>query len=134
VYLALAACTIAAGLIVYLAGAALPPSARDVLGDMLWASMIVWWTSAAAPRAPLRTRGLAAFAVCVAVEMSQRYRTPALDAIRRTVIGHLVLGSGYDPRDFLAYAAGVLAAIAIARYLGRRIALTLPLRPPPQKN
>jgi hypothetical protein len=114
-YLVLAVATIAAGLLVRLGGGVLPPSVRDVLGDALWASMIVWWVSAAAPRVPLRTRGLAAFAVCVAVEVSQRYHTPAVDAIRSTAIGHLVLGSDYDPRDFLAYAAGVFAALVVAR-------------------
>jgi hypothetical protein len=119
VYLGLAIGTIVLGLIVLLGGRALPLAVRDILGDALWASMLVWWISVAAPRMPLRTRGLAAFAVCVAVEMSQQYRTPALDAIRRTLPGHLVLGSGYDPRDFLAYAAGVLAAIVIARRIDR---------------
>jgi len=58
----------------------------------------------------LRTRALAALAVCFDVESSQQFHTPMLDAIRRTVPGHLVLGSGYDPRDFVAYAAGVFAA------------------------
>jgi hypothetical protein len=118
-YLALAIGTIALGLTVHLGGSLLPPPVRDALGDALWASMMVWWVSAVAPRVPLRTRGLAAFAVCVAVEMSQRYSTPTLDAIRRTLPGHLVLGSGYDPRDFPAYAAGILAAIVVARRIGR---------------
>ena len=68
----------------------------------------------AAPQLPLRTRGLAALAVCVAVELSQRYHTPVLDALRRTLPGHLLLGSGYDPRDFLAYAAGVAFAVVLA--------------------
>ena len=90
-----------------------------MLGDALWASMMVWWISAALPRMPLRTRALAAFAVCVAVELSQQYHTPSLDAIRRTVPGHLLLGSGYDPRDIPAYAAGILAAALVARRIGR---------------
>lgn len=108
--LALAIGTIVVGLAVHLGGGFLPPAVRDVLGDALWAMMIVWWIGVVAPRLPLRTRGLTAFAICVAVELSQRWRTPWLDAIRDTLPGHLVLGSGYDPRDFLAYAAGVVAA------------------------
>ena len=34
-----------------------------------------------------------------------------LDVVRSTTVGHLVLGSGFDPRDFAAYAGGVLAAV-----------------------
>jgi hypothetical protein len=113
-YLLLAIGTIAAGLMVHLSGRFLPPALRDVLGDALWAAMIVWWMGVAAPRLPLRTRGLAAFAICVAVELSQRYHTPYLDALRRSLPGHLVLGSGYDPRDFLAYAAGIVVAVVVA--------------------
>jgi hypothetical protein len=39
--------------------------------------------------------------------------TPALDAMRRTTAGHLVLGSGYDARDLAAYALGVLLAVSL---------------------
>jgi Protein of unknown function (DUF2809) len=114
-YIVLALVTIAVGLIVYLAGSVLPPVVRDVLADALWAMMMVWWISAAAPRLPLRTRSLAALVVCVAVELSQRYHTPFLDAARRTLAGHLILGSGYDPRDLIAYAAGVVVAVVVDR-------------------
>ena len=109
--------TIAVGLMVHLGGRSLPPVFRDVLGDALWAMMIVCWMGVAAPRLPLRTRGLAALAVCAGVELSQRYHTPFVDALRRTTPGHLVLGSGYDPRDFLAYAAGVVVAVVLARLM-----------------
>ena len=113
-YLALAFGTIAVGLIVHLYGTQLAPRLRDVLGDALWAMMIVWWIGVAVPRVTLRTRALAALVVCFVVESSQQFHTPMLDAIRRTVPGHLVLGSGYDPRDFVAYAAGVFAAAFLA--------------------
>jgi hypothetical protein len=114
-YLALAIGTIAAGLTVHRGGLQLAPRLRDVLGDALWAMMIVWWIGVAVPRVTLRTRALAALAVCFAVESSQKFHTPVLDALRRTLPGHLVLGSGYDPRDFVAYAAGVLAAVLLVR-------------------
>jgi hypothetical protein len=113
-YLVFAIGTIAVGLTVHLGGSFLPPIFRDLLGDALWAMMIVWWMGVAAPQLPLRSRGLAALAVCVAVELSQRHHTPWLDALRRTLPGHLVLGSGYDPRDFPAYAVGVVVAVVLA--------------------
>ncbi len=112
-YLALAIGTVGLGLAVHLRGTALPPAARDVLGDALWAAMMVWCVSAVAPAARRPTRGAAALAVCWAVEASQLYHAPALDAVRTTTVGRLVLGSGFDPRDLAAYAAGVLAAVLL---------------------
>jgi hypothetical protein len=99
-----------AGLLVHLRGAALGPLARDVAGDALWAAMMMWLVSLAAPGARLWLRSVAAFAVCAAVELSQAYHGPVLDGIRATEPGRLLLGSGFDPRDFGAYALGVAAA------------------------
>ena len=109
-FLALACATIVAGLVVHLRGAALGPVARDVLGDALWALMIAWWAGVLAPRARCAVRSTVAYAVCVGVEVSQLYHAPALDAARATTVGHLVLGSGFDPRDLVAYGMGVALA------------------------
>ncbi|HEU4642590.1 MAG TPA: DUF2809 domain-containing protein [Gemmatimonadaceae bacterium] len=109
-YIAAALATIAVGLLVHVRGGALGPAALDVLGDALWASMIAWWVGALAPGARLAKRCWAAYAICVAVEVSQLYHTPWLDALRATGIGQLVLGSGFDPRDLAAYALGVAGA------------------------
>lgn len=54
------------------------------------------------------------------METRQLYHAPALDALRRTTAGHLVLGSGFDPRDLLAYTLGVVAAVLLERALHRR--------------
>jgi hypothetical protein len=115
IFIALAFLTIAIGLVVHLAGGALPPAFRDVLGDALWASMIFWWVGAVSPRASVVSRGVVAAGICFAVELSQMIRTPALDSIRETTLGHLFLGSDFDPRDLAAYAAGVLVAVLIER-------------------
>jgi hypothetical protein len=77
--------------------------------------MVVWWISAIAPASRLPWRAAVALAFCFAVELSQLWRFPVLDALRRTTAGHLVLGSGFDPRDFGAYAAGVLTAVLLER-------------------
>jgi hypothetical protein len=110
-YIAAALVTITAGLLVHLRGEALAPAARDVIGDALWAAMIAWWVGALVPSARLLRRSAAAYAICVVVEVSQLYHTPWLDALRATTMGHLVLGSGFDPRDLLAYALGVAGAV-----------------------
>ena len=102
--------TLAVGLLVHLGGGVLGPAWRDVLGDALWAGMIAWWAVALAPRVRLIWRGAGVYLFCVCVEWSQLYHTPALDAIRETRMGRLVLGSGFDPRDLAAYALGVAGA------------------------
>jgi hypothetical protein len=118
-YVLLALGTIALGLAVHFHGDALGPVWRDVVGDALWAAMIVWWIAALFPGASVRERGGAALAICFAVEVSQLYHTPALDALRRTTLGQLTLGSGFDPRDLAAYTLGVLAAMLFERSLQR---------------
>jgi hypothetical protein len=112
-YVAAAVATIALGLLVHLRGAMLWPAVRDVMGDALWAAMIAWWVGALVPRAPLLQRCAAAYAICAVVEVSQMYHAPWLDALRATVLGQLVLGSGFDARDLAAYALGVGAAALI---------------------
>lgn len=116
-YGALAAGTIAVGLVVHGGWLPLGKEARDVTGDALWAMMIVWWISALVPSLALRARAVLSLAICFAVELGQLYHATYIDAIRSTTLGHLVLGSGFDPRDLGAYTAGVL----IAALLDRRV-------------
>ena len=113
--------TIALGLGVHWRGDVLGSVPRDMLGDGIWAAMIVWCVAALAPSAPVRDRTLVALGICFAVELSQLYHTPALDAARRTSIGELTLGSGFDPRDLLSYALGVLAAVLFDQAVRRRL-------------
>jgi len=113
-YFALALATIVVGLVIHLGGEPLGATARDILGDAVWASMIVWLISAIVPGARLVARCAVAYAICVLVEVSQLYRTPTLDALRQTQIGHLVLGSGFDPRDLVSYALGVAGAMVVS--------------------
>src|SRR6185437_1384127 len=109
-FVALAAGTIAVGLIVHWRGTLLPATLRDVLGDALWAMMICWWIGAVVPNSRVASRAGLALAVCWIVEVSQLYHTPLLDAWRRTTPGQPILGTGFDVRDLGAYAIGVLAA------------------------
>jgi hypothetical protein len=117
---AIAAVTIGLGLVIHWHGAPLGPTARDVAGDALWAAMMFWLVSIVAPGVRWSVRGIIALCICFAVEESQRFRSPSLDTLRDTTMGHLVLGSGFDPRDFASYTAGVLAAMLLDRGLKRR--------------
>jgi Protein of unknown function (DUF2809) len=112
-YLALALLTIGTGLQVHRSGVLLPAAARDVVGDALWAMMIVWWIGVPLPRLDWRLHGASAFTICAVVEVSQLLHWPALDALRRLPLGHLVLGSDFDRRDLAAYAVGVLCAVTV---------------------
>jgi hypothetical protein len=114
-YVTLALATIAIGLLVHLEIVPLGPAARDIAGDALWAAMMLYWIGALVPGARLRTRMVVAFGICAMVELTQLIHTPRLDAVRATRIGHLILGSGFDGRDFVAYAVGVFIAAAFIR-------------------
>jgi hypothetical protein len=110
---------LASGLAVHFGGAALPTNVRDVAGDALWAAMIWCGFGVMAPSWSLMWRTASAYTVCLSVECSQLWHTPALDAVRATTLGHLVLGSDFDARDLVAYAAGVLLAALVERVARR---------------
>lgn len=119
VFVALAIGTIGLGLLVHSRIWAMPGAVRDKLGDGLWATMVVWWVGALAPRASRWSRSLAVLAFCWTVEASQLHHAPWLEAARATTLGRLVLGSGFDAGDLWAYALGVFAA-ALGETLVRR--------------
>lgn len=117
IHVVLVGLSIAIGLLVHFHGAGLGRALQDVVGDALWAAMIAWTLGAIAPSSRVVARSAIAYGWCVAVEASQLYHTPVLDAIRATRIGHLVLGSGFDARDLLAYVLGVAAAAVVSASL-----------------
>jgi hypothetical protein len=112
-FAALALGTMAFGLLLQRIRSDLPPAAGDIMGDALWAMMIYWISGVAFPALPRWKRAATAILVCWGVELSQLYRAPWLDAWRGTTLGHLVLGTDFDPRDFLSYGLGVLFALAL---------------------
>jgi hypothetical protein len=116
----LAVATIAIGLAVHLHADGLPTAVRDMLGDALWGAMIFWLMSVAVPATGLPIRFAAALGICFAVELSQLYQGAYFVALRRTAVGHLVLGSDFDPRDFISYSLGVLGAAALDRRSSHR--------------
>ena len=116
-YIALALATIVLGLAVHFYGDSIGTTSRDVVGDIIWGSMIAWWVGAIAPGKSLRARSVAAAMICFAVELSQLVHTPTLDGLRHTTVGQLTFGIGFDLRDLLAYAVGVLAAAFLERTL-----------------
>jgi Protein of unknown function (DUF2809) len=57
--------------------------------------------------------GVYAMVVAFAVEFSQILNIPWLNALRGTRLGHLFLGSTFNPADFLAYTLGVILGVTL---------------------
>src|SRR5689334_19374704 len=111
-YLALLGLTIAAGLSTrHFRGTPAAPVASG-LGDGLWTVAVYLGYGLVFPRArPLALFALAA-GTSTAVELSQLYHSPWIDAVRRTTPGGLVLGYGFDPADLACYYAAAAACLA----------------------
>jgi len=82
-------------------------------GDVLYASMAYLGFRMLRPgdRPPIAL-GLAVGA-CFAIELFQLYQAPWIQAVRRTLPGRLVLGSGFEWVDFARYTAGAVGAWAL---------------------
>ena len=123
-YLALLLLTIALGLATRQGPWLFPGFVATYAGDALWAAAVYWLLAILRPRA--RTRVLAAVAggLSLAVEVSQLYHAPWIDAVRATRPGALVLGHGFLWSDLACYATGIgLAALLdtlLRRGLSRR--------------
>lgn len=72
------------------------------------------------PRIRTSTAAAIALAWCFAIEGSQAYHTPWLDAVRDTLPGRLVLGQGFHAFDLVCYAIGVALGVAIELVALRR--------------
>jgi hypothetical protein len=88
-------------------------------GDALWAMMVFAGLAFIKPQASTARLAVLAFAISCGVEFSQLYQAPWLNEIRRTTIGHLVLGSTFSWFDIAAYAVGVLVAALVDGLLAR---------------
>jgi hypothetical protein len=100
--------------------AALPRGVAVYAGDTLWAAMVFWLLGLLRPRGRTAVLAGAALALCAAVEVSQLYHAPWLDAARATRLGALAFGQGFVATDLLCYAAGVAGAALVDRALVRR--------------
>ena len=81
--------------------------------DVLWAWLVFALVVTFAPRLSTPRAGGVAFTFALAMECSQLYQAPWLNAWRTTFVGGLLLGYGFLWSDLLCYAAGILFAISI---------------------
>ncbi len=88
------------------------------IGDLLWALMVYLIVRFLFIYASIRKVAVISLAFCFAVEFSQLYHAPWIDALRQTLFGKLVLGSGFLWGDLLAYVGGVAIGV-----IGEHLAL-----------
>ncbi len=103
----LAALTIALGLL-----SRRYPIAGNYPGDALWATLVYLLWTFILPTHSRRLHLTLAASTAACVEFGQLYHSPWIDSVRQTLPGKLVLGSGFDPFDLIAYAIGCLIGLA----------------------
>lgn len=122
VYLLLAAATLVLGLTTRWFRGVLPAAIGSYAGDVLWASMVYLLIAAVWTRMPVPRVAAGGAIFAAAVELSQLYHAPWIDAVRQTRIGGLVLGFGFLWSDLACYAAGIALAAALDHRLTSRFA------------
>ena len=86
-------------------------------GDALWATLVGLGWALIFPSANLLKIATLSLGTCLVVEFSQLYHAPWLDQLRSTLPGRLVLGSGFDPFDLVAYTIGTFVALLALKRL-----------------
>jgi hypothetical protein len=91
------------------------PATMDALGDALWSAMVYLAISTLFPTVRRSRRVTFALTFSYLIELSQLHHSPWIDHLRSTTLGHLALGSDFDPVDLLWYTLGVVSAAALNR-------------------
>lgn len=81
--------------------------------DALWALMVLLGFGFLFPKHKTHYCAVYALLFSFGIEFSQLYQVNWLNEIRKTTLGHLVLGSGFDAMDFLAYSFGILLGVLV---------------------
>jgi len=102
------ALVIAAGLASRSAWLGLPWFWAKYSGDALWTLMVFFAFAWLWPAVSTAAIAMLALVFSCAVEFSQLYHAPWLDAIRQTWLGRLALGDTFSWADMLAYLVGAV--------------------------
>jgi hypothetical protein len=112
-YVMAAMAVIAVGLASRNVAGLFPEALGKYPGDTLWTLMMFFFLGSLFPRCRSLHIAACALAISCAVETSQLYHSPWIDSLRGNSLGHLVLGSGFDWRDFPAYSLGASAGFVL---------------------
>jgi len=80
-------------------------------GDILYAVLIYFGLRFLLFNLPIKITALLALTFCFIIEVSQLFQTPWMIAIRKTTLGHYVLGQGFLWSDLLCYFVGIFIAL-----------------------
>ncbi len=115
--LALMLLVIAVGLPTRLAPDMLPTFMVEYAGDALWALAIFLGFGFILPTSRTRTLFLLSLVVTWGIEFSELYQADWINAIRRTLLGGLILGYTFLPLDLLLYLIGIGAGVVLEKFL-----------------
>jgi hypothetical protein len=124
-YASAALAVIGLGLFSRSEAAGLPWAAAKYAGDGLWGLVVFLGVGFLLPRASTVWAAVLATAFACGVETAQLFHPGWLDAVRRTRLGGLVLGtpdSAFAWADILAYQVGIVTGVG-AELIRRRSAL-----------
>ena len=99
---------------------ALPAFVSKYAADGLWALLVFLGIGFLLPTQPTGRVATLAVAFSCAIEFSQLYHAPWIDALRRHPLGALVLGDTFAWADLVAYGIGI-ACGAVVEYTIYRI-------------
>lgn len=99
---------------------ALPQFIAAYAGDTFWALLVFVGIAFVARSWSTVRVALIAGAFAVAIELSQLYQAPWINAIRQTTFGGLVLGFGFLWSDLICYAVGIALGVLLDLGLQRR--------------
>lgn len=91
---------------------------RPYVGDSLAVVLVYLAVRAVTPLRVGTAAGLA-FGIAALIEFGQYVGLVNLLGLGGSVIARTVLGTGFDPADFLAYAAGALTVVGVEYCIGK---------------
>ena len=94
----------------------MPQIVNLYLGDVFWALMIFLIMGFIFRRSSTVFTATSAILFSYAIEFSQLYQEPWINALRKTTLGALVLGFGFLWSDLLAYTFGIGIGVFLEKY------------------
>ena len=88
------------------------------IGDLIYAVMVYFIFRMLFLRSPHTQIGIFSLAFCFLIECFQLYQGHWIIEIRKTLLGHLVLGEGFLWSDLIAYCLGTFVGILFDKNIG----------------
>ncbi|MEI6821951.1 MAG: DUF2809 domain-containing protein [Bacteroidota bacterium] len=86
-------------------------------GDVLWAIMVFFVVGFLFTTITTKKAAIISLLFSFLIETSQLYHAPWIDTIRHTILGALILGSGFSWYDMCCYVVGVSMGFLFEKYL-----------------